>query len=99
MGHVNLTDFDVDVAEFMAWRRDFHTRPELGFREHRMAALVAERLSDVGVGQVMTGVGETGVFGVIAGKMNTKEYRLGTSGSARVASWRRLTRSKSPSTA
>ncbi|HUF24676.1 MAG TPA: amidohydrolase [Vicinamibacterales bacterium] len=47
-------------------RRDIHRHPELGFRETRTAALVAERLKALGY-EVRTGVGVTGVVGVLRG--------------------------------
>ena len=51
--------------QFAAWRRDFHAHPEIGFEEHRTAALVAERLSSWGV-EVHSGVGGgTGVVGTL----------------------------------
>jgi len=47
-------------------RRDIHRHPELGFREKRTAALVADRLKALGY-EVRTGVGVTGVVGVLKG--------------------------------
>src|SRR5688572_17375439 len=47
-------------------RRDIHRHPELGFREKRTAALVAERLKALGY-EVQTGVGVTGVVAVLKG--------------------------------
>jgi len=47
-------------------RRDIHRHPELGFRETRTAALVAERLKALGY-EVQTGIGVTGVVGVLKG--------------------------------
>ena len=55
-----------DLAELVATRRDLHAHPELGFQEHRTAALVAERLRGLGY-DVRTGVGRTGVVGVLRG--------------------------------
>ncbi len=54
-------------AELTAIRRDIHAHPEIGFEEIRTAALVAERLRSWGVDEVATGVGRTGVVGVIRG--------------------------------
>ena len=54
--------------EMTAWRRDLHRHPELGFEEHRTAALVADRLRSFGVDEVHTGVARTGVVGVLRGK-------------------------------
>jgi len=42
------------------WRRDFHMHPELGFREIRTAAKVADSLEQFGY-RVRRGVGRTGV--------------------------------------
>jgi hippurate hydrolase len=46
--------------EFVAIRRDIHRHPELGFKEHRTAELVADALTRYGY-QVERGVGGTGV--------------------------------------
>jgi len=48
------------------WRRDFHRHPELGFQEVRTAGIVAEHLRALGV-EITTGVGRTGVVGLIEG--------------------------------
>jgi len=50
----------------VAWRRDFHTHPELGFQEHRSARIVADRLQELGY-HVQTGVATTGVVGLLEG--------------------------------
>ncbi|MFO1080092.1 MAG: amidohydrolase [Reyranellaceae bacterium] len=50
----------------IAWRRDIHQNPELGYQETRTAALVAAHLTALGY-EVATGVGETGVVGVLRG--------------------------------
>ena len=52
------------LPEMTAWRHDFHRHPELGFDEHRTSARVAELLESFGI-EVTTGVGETGVVGVL----------------------------------
>ncbi|MGA6208694.1 amidohydrolase [Nocardia testacea] len=44
--------------------KDLHRHPELGFREHRTAGIVAGRLTRRGL-QVTTGIGRTGVVGVL----------------------------------
>ncbi|TAG45884.1 MAG: amidohydrolase [Betaproteobacteria bacterium] len=54
-------------ADLTAIRRDIHTNPEHAYKEHRTAALVAERLKFYGVDEVHTGIGGTGVVGVIRG--------------------------------
>ena len=72
-----LADLQPQIAE---WRRDFHAHPELGFETHRTAAMVAERLRDFGCDEVVTGVGQTGVVGVIRGRSDTKGRVLGLRG-------------------
>ena len=51
-------------------RRDFHRHPELGFQEHRTAGIVATTLEDLGL-EVRTGVGKTGVVGLLHGQAET----------------------------
>ena len=48
-------------------RRDFHRHPELAHQEHRTAGIVAEHLRRLGLDEVRTGVGQTGVVGVLKG--------------------------------
>jgi len=50
----------------VAWRRDIHQHPELGNREFRTSALVAEHLKGLGF-DVETGVAHTGVVGTLVG--------------------------------
>ncbi len=47
-------------------RRDLHAHPELGFAEHRTAGIIAEKLRALGI-ETTTGIGGTGVVGVLAG--------------------------------
>jgi amidohydrolase len=54
--------------EITAWRRDLHENPEILFETHRTSALVAEKLRAFGCDEVVTGIGRTGVVGVIRGK-------------------------------
>ena len=55
------------LDELIAIRHDIHAHPELGFEEHRTAALVAERLRAWGI-ETTEGVGKLGVIGTIKGK-------------------------------
>src|ERR1700678_2567561 len=55
-------------AEITAWRRDIHANPELLYDVHRTAASVAEKLKSFGCDEVVTGIGRTGVVGVIRGR-------------------------------
>lgn len=50
----------------IAWRRDFHEHPELSNNEVRTAKIVADHLRKLGM-EVRTGVGKTGVVGVLKG--------------------------------
>lgn len=54
----------LDQAELDELYRDLHAHPELSFREHRTAALVADRLRALGY-ETTAGVGRTGVVGVL----------------------------------
>ncbi len=53
--------------EIAAWRQDIHAHPELLYDVHRTAGLVAEKLKSFGCDEVVTGIGRTGVVGVIRG--------------------------------
>ncbi|MDB5623410.1 MAG: amidohydrolase [Devosia sp.] len=55
------------AADFVALRRDLHAHPELGFAEFRTAGIVADRLRSWGI-ECTTGIGGTGVVGVLHGK-------------------------------
>jgi hippurate hydrolase len=54
-------------SEITEWRRDIHAHPELQYDVHRTAATVAEKLKAFGCDEVVTGIGRTGVVGVIRG--------------------------------
>src|SRR3974390_3393671 len=47
-------------------RRDIHAHPELGFEEVRTAGVVARELARLGIAH-RTGIGHTGVVGLIEG--------------------------------
>jgi amidohydrolase len=60
-----------DLAdEITGWRRDFHENPELLYDVHRTAGIVADKLKEFGVDEIATGIGQTGVVGVIKGRKN-----------------------------
>jgi len=61
-------------ASMQAWRHDIHRHPELAFEEQRTAARVAELLGEFGL-EVHTGVGNTGVVGVL--RKGSSERMLG----------------------
>jgi amidohydrolase len=54
------------LAETIEIRRDLHAHPELAFQEQRTAGIVAEKLRALGL-EVHTGVGRTGVVGLLTG--------------------------------
>ena len=56
--------------ETIARRRDFHRHPELGFKEHRTAKIVADTLTSLGL-DVTTGIAQTGVVGMLRGQADT----------------------------
>ena len=64
-------------AEITSWRRDIHENPELMYDTHRTADTVAARLREFGCDQVVTGIGRTGVVGVIKGKTDTRGRVVG----------------------
>lgn len=69
--HADLrSDADVAAARIenkvIDWRRDIHANPELGNREFRTSALVAEHLRSLGM-EVQTGVAHTGVVALLRG--------------------------------
>lgn len=67
-----ITSAQIDAAakavepKTIEWRRDFHTHPELSNREVRTAEQIAKRLRALGI-EVKTGVGVTGVVGLLRG--------------------------------
>ncbi|NBT31488.1 MAG: amidohydrolase [Rhodobacteraceae bacterium] len=65
------------LPEITAWRRDLHENPEILFETHRTAGIVADKLREFGCDEVVTGIGRTGVVGVIKGKTDTKGKVIG----------------------
>ncbi|MDQ0317045.1 M20 aminoacylase family protein [Amorphus orientalis] len=63
-----LNRFAEMLPEITAWRHDFHRHPELQYDVNRTAGRVAELLESFGVDEVATGIGRTGVVGVIRGR-------------------------------
>ena len=59
------------IAEFhnemKEWRRHIHANPEMLFDTVETAAYVVDRLTEFGVDQIETGIGRTGVVGIIRG--------------------------------
>ena len=64
--HEIKTEADALYPQLVAWRREFHRHPELSFEEVRTAGIVADHLRQLGL-EVSTGIGKTGVVGVVEG--------------------------------
>jgi amidohydrolase len=65
---IDFLDEAQELFEYTrALRRDFHRFPELGFQEVRTAGIVARELIDLGL-EVSTGIGKTGVVGILEGE-------------------------------
>ncbi|CAA2140975.1 M20 aminoacylase family protein [Methylobacterium bullatum] len=63
--------------EITAWRHDLHAHPELQYDVHRTAGFVAEKLRDFGCDEVATGIGRTGVVGIIRGRSHGSNRAIG----------------------
>lgn len=65
------------LPDITAIRRDLHENPEILFETHRTSAIVAEKLKAFGCDEIVTGIGRTGVVGVIKGKTNNSGKTIG----------------------
>ena len=65
------------LPEITAIRRDLHENPEILFETHRTAQVVADQLKAYGVDEITTGIGRTGVVGVIKGKSDKSGKVIG----------------------
>jgi hippurate hydrolase len=63
--------------EITEWRREIHSNPELLYDVHETAANVAEKLKVFGCDEVHTGIGKTGVVGIINGKTQNSGHVVG----------------------
>ncbi|MCJ7802907.1 MAG: amidohydrolase, partial [Candidatus Marinimicrobia bacterium] len=70
-----LPEVNAIKDKIIANRREFHKHPELGFKEHRTALFIADKLKSYGI-KVKTGVGKTGVIGDLTGKTAGKFIAL-----------------------
>ena len=64
-------------GEITEWRRDIHEHPELLYETERTAKVVADKLNEFGIDEVTTGIGRTGVVGVINGNTNNSGKVIG----------------------
>ena len=65
------------LPDITAIRRDLHENPEILFETHRTSAIVAEKLKAFGCDEIVTGIGRTGVVGVIKGKTHNSGKTIG----------------------
>ncbi|WP_375590221.1 M20 aminoacylase family protein [Hoeflea alexandrii] len=66
---MQLVDEVVSMKDEVAtWRRTLHADPELLFDVHNTATFVADKLRSFGCDEVVTGIGQTGVVGIIHGR-------------------------------
>jgi hippurate hydrolase len=56
-------------AEIAGWRHHIHSNPELGFDVVGTAGFVEDKLKEFGVDEIATGIGRTGVVGIIKGRL------------------------------
>lgn len=63
-----IAEFYDEITE---WRQDLHQNPELLFDTVRTGNFVAERLTEFGCDEVITGMAQTGVVGVIKGALDS----------------------------
>ena len=69
-----IADRADEIAE---WRHDLHMHPELQYEVHRTAATVVDKLQSFGCDEVVSGIGRTGVVGVIRGKKRASGKVIG----------------------
>ena len=55
------------TSEMIAWRRHLHTIPELGFDCPKTSAFIRDRLEEIGVDEIHTGIAQTGIVAIIDG--------------------------------
>jgi amidohydrolase len=71
-----LKEADEILPGVIADRRHFHEHPEMAFHEFETSRIVAERLTALGFDEVLTGVGKTGVIGILNGHKPGKVVAL-----------------------
>ena len=69
-----IADLLPDLIEI---RHDLHENPELLYDVHRTAQVVQDKLKAYGVDEIVTGLGRTGVVGIIKGKTDTRGRVVG----------------------
>ena len=61
-----------ELVEFYKIRQDLHANPELKYQEFRTSKLIEKYLIKIGCDEVVTGIGGTGLVGVLRGKIKKK---------------------------
>ncbi len=56
------------AEEMKGWRQHLHRHPELAFECHQTAAFIADRLREIGVDEIHTGIAKTGIVALIKGR-------------------------------
>ncbi len=69
-----MADLHLEITN---WRRQLHANPELQYNVQETAAMVADKLGKFGCDNIVTGIGRTGVVGVITGKSNLSGRVIG----------------------
>jgi amidohydrolase len=69
-----VADLTGEIAE---WRHDLHAHPELLYDVKRTAGTVADKLNSFGCDEVVSGIGRTGVVGVIRGRKGASTKVIG----------------------
>ncbi len=70
----SIADAAPEIAE---WRRDFHRNPELLYDVFRTSEVVADKLRAFGLDEVLTGIGRTGVVGILHGRSGASGRSVG----------------------
>lgn len=69
-----IAEFHDEITE---WRQDFHAHPEILYEVVRTAGIVESKLRAFGCDEVISGIGRTGVVGIINGRSNTSGRTIG----------------------
>ncbi len=72
-----IDTLDEVVAEAGGWRRHFHAAPELRYEENATAAFIAEKLQAFGFDRIESGIGKTGVVGLLKGRRSEPGRNIG----------------------
>lgn len=64
-------------SEILGWRRKLHQNPELGFDTFETSSFALEKLNEFGCDEIVDGIGQTGVVGLIHGKDRSSGQVIG----------------------